>query len=226
MKESRFLDLLNLYIDQQIEPKDAALLEEEILRNPGRRRTYVEYCRMHRACAMVFEQSVAGEGTERADLEEMIERTATRERSWSPFAIAGGFAALAAAIAVMAYVRSGSPEQPDNFASFVPPGVEEVVEIPTMRVASPVTVPAPEMGDLRVFFVQGGSDAGAPAGKAPLAPELAWMNFRLSPLVTSNSQPLLFEPASSSAGRTNSGVLSSAIPPEVATETVGFQFQK
>jgi len=28
MKESRFIELLNLYIDQQISPDDAALLEE------------------------------------------------------------------------------------------------------------------------------------------------------------------------------------------------------
>ena len=34
MKESRFIELLNLYIDQQISPDDAALLEEAILPQP------------------------------------------------------------------------------------------------------------------------------------------------------------------------------------------------
>ncbi len=57
MKDSKFIELLNLYVDQQIEPADAALLEEEILRNPARRRTYQQYCRMHRGCAMLQEQS-------------------------------------------------------------------------------------------------------------------------------------------------------------------------
>jgi len=226
MKESRFLELLNLYVDQQIDPKGAALLEEEILRNPARRRTYVQYCRMHKACALLFEQSVAGEGADRLSaLEEKIEVNLARERSWSPFAIASGFVAIAAAIAVVAYVRSSSPEDPSaNFASNMAQSIrEEAVDIPVMPAPERVTLPAPEMGDLRVFFVRGGSESASPG--APLAPDLAWMNFRLSPLVANTSQPLLFEP-DSSAGRANSRVLSSPNPPEAATETVGFQFQK
>ena len=57
MKDSKFIELLNLYLDQQIEPAEAALLEEEIARNPARRQTYQQYCRMHRACTLMFEQS-------------------------------------------------------------------------------------------------------------------------------------------------------------------------
>ena len=50
MKESKFIELLNLYIDQQISPEDAALLEEAILQNPRRRQIYRQYCRMHKDC--------------------------------------------------------------------------------------------------------------------------------------------------------------------------------
>ncbi|HTZ21127.1 MAG TPA: hypothetical protein VMC06_09615 [Opitutaceae bacterium] len=55
MKESKFIELLNLYIDQEIGPAEAELLEEEIQRDPARRRVYLQYCRMHRASAVLFE---------------------------------------------------------------------------------------------------------------------------------------------------------------------------
>lgn len=56
MKESRFLELLNLYIDQEISPEEAALLEQEIVRSAQRRKVYVQYCRMHRASSILFER--------------------------------------------------------------------------------------------------------------------------------------------------------------------------
>jgi hypothetical protein len=55
MKESRFIELINLYIDRQIGPEEAAELEAEIARSPAHRRTYLQYCRMHRACTLLFE---------------------------------------------------------------------------------------------------------------------------------------------------------------------------
>ena len=63
MKDTKFIELLNLYLDQQIEPADAALLEAEIARNPARRATYQQYCRMHRACTVMFEQSLPSSAT-------------------------------------------------------------------------------------------------------------------------------------------------------------------
>jgi anti-sigma factor RsiW len=59
MKESRFIELINLYIDRQIGPEEAAELEAEIARSPAHRRTYLQYCRMHRACTLLFENSHA-----------------------------------------------------------------------------------------------------------------------------------------------------------------------
>jgi hypothetical protein len=55
MKESKFIELLNLYIDQEITPPEAALLEEEIQHSPERRRVYQQYCRMHRASTLVVD---------------------------------------------------------------------------------------------------------------------------------------------------------------------------
>ncbi|ATC65436.1 hypothetical protein CMV30_16615 [Nibricoccus aquaticus] len=55
MNESRFIELLNLYVDQQLCPQEAAELEAEIQTNPTRHRTYQQYCRMQKACAQLFE---------------------------------------------------------------------------------------------------------------------------------------------------------------------------
>jgi hypothetical protein len=55
MNEPRFIELLNLYVDQQLSPQEAAELEAEIQGSPVRHRTYQQYCRMQKACAQLFE---------------------------------------------------------------------------------------------------------------------------------------------------------------------------
>jgi len=60
MKDSKFIELLNLYVDQEIAPDDAALLEAEIAHNPERRKVYLQYCRMHRASTVLFESFKSG----------------------------------------------------------------------------------------------------------------------------------------------------------------------
>jgi hypothetical protein len=56
MKDKQFLEQLNLYLDGEIDPADAAELEHEILASPARRRIYNDYCRIHRATKLVGEQ--------------------------------------------------------------------------------------------------------------------------------------------------------------------------
>ena len=59
MNDARFIELLNLYIDQELSSEEVGELEQEIAQNPARRRTYEQYCRMHRGCALLFESSRA-----------------------------------------------------------------------------------------------------------------------------------------------------------------------
>jgi hypothetical protein len=62
MKESEFLELLNLYLDHEISPADALRLEQEVMSNPSRRAVYRTYCRMHKACGLLaadFQKEVA-----------------------------------------------------------------------------------------------------------------------------------------------------------------------
>ena len=55
MKDQRFIELLNLYIDRQISPDEAKELEGEIQASPLRQQTYRQYCKMHRATKLVYE---------------------------------------------------------------------------------------------------------------------------------------------------------------------------
>ena len=53
MKDSEFIQLLNLYLDHEISGADAARLESEVQTNAARRQIYQQYCRMHKACRMI-----------------------------------------------------------------------------------------------------------------------------------------------------------------------------
>lgn len=55
MKDARFIELVNLYIDRQISPAETAELELEIQACPRHRRIYQQYCHMHRATKLVYE---------------------------------------------------------------------------------------------------------------------------------------------------------------------------
>ena len=55
MKDNRFIELLNLYVDRQISPAETAELEAEIQSSPRRQKIYREYCQMHRATKLVYE---------------------------------------------------------------------------------------------------------------------------------------------------------------------------
>ena len=55
MKDDRFIELVNLYIDRQITAAETAQLESEIQSNPRRRAEYKQYCQIHRASTLVYE---------------------------------------------------------------------------------------------------------------------------------------------------------------------------
>lgn len=61
MTDRKFTELLNLYLDDEISPEDAAALEREIQRSPERRRLYRRYCQMQRACVMLADRFRAQE---------------------------------------------------------------------------------------------------------------------------------------------------------------------
>jgi hypothetical protein len=107
MKEFKFIELLNLYIDRQISPQDSALLEEEILKDPRRRQTYSQYCRMHRACTLVLEQISARNQAERPAATVLAFET-PRHARWRYYAAGFAAAACVAFVAVRTVLRPGN----------------------------------------------------------------------------------------------------------------------
>ena len=123
MKESRFIELLNLYVDQELSPAEAVELEAEIAAKPARRRTYEQYCRMQRGCAMLFEKVRAnapdyselsrdGAAVERKVLDFPIDRPVRRRSalaSLATFTAWGGGLAAAAAVVAVVLLREPAP---------------------------------------------------------------------------------------------------------------------
>lgn len=114
MNDRRFIELLNLYVDQQIAPSEAAELETEVLRNPTRRRTYDQYCRLQRGCCLLGDgartRAPASHGFVRSlrDAERKI--AAPRRPAWrTTYSGFYGVAAMAACVVVVLVVNRPTP---------------------------------------------------------------------------------------------------------------------
>jgi hypothetical protein len=126
MKESRFIELINLYIDRQIGPEEAAELEAEIARSPSHRRTYLQYCRMHRACTLLFENFHAPATSLNQALtqaESKVTAFPARGYRLARISLGAGLAA-AACVAFMLVNRPASTPAPA-----AKPGVNEVAQV-------------------------------------------------------------------------------------------------
>jgi anti-sigma factor RsiW len=114
MKDARFIELVNLYIDRQISPAETAELEAELQANARRRQIYQQYCRMHRATKLVYESfranaeqpagATTGEPAPIARFEEGLLRKRRHRARW--LYASGSLAAAACFAAVMA-IRTG-----------------------------------------------------------------------------------------------------------------------
>jgi len=99
MKDSKFIELLNLYVDHEITAADAALLEAEIQQNPQRRQIYRQYCKMQKASVLPAE-NFRTEAREPADAGKVVE-FAPRRRSLPGTVYAIGTLAAAACVATV-----------------------------------------------------------------------------------------------------------------------------
>jgi len=101
MKDSEFLELLNLYLDHEITNADAARLEAEVQANPHRRAVYHDYCRMQKACTLLSKDFVD------QPAERKVVGFETRRSAWTPgFFATGGLAVAAACVALVMINRS------------------------------------------------------------------------------------------------------------------------
>lgn len=138
MKDTRFTELINLYIDRQITAAESAELEAEIRDNPARRQAYVEYCRLHRATRLVYEsfRSNAERGQPAARGYARIEKfeQAKRGRRYSWLYAVGGAAAAVACLSVVSLRYAAS-----NATVETP--VVQTAALPAPSVATPDRLP-------------------------------------------------------------------------------------
>lgn len=137
MKESKFIELLNLYVDHEISADDAALLEAEIERNPERRRIYRQYCMVQKACTVI-----AHDFREEAPLSGNVVAFPVR-RSRTPVWMAVGSLAAAACVALVLVTRDGNQ----------PAAISAQDKTPATQNVALATPPAPAPMALRTGVV-------------------------------------------------------------------------
>lgn len=119
MNDRRFIELLNLYLDHQIDPAEAGELESEVMRNPARRRIYDQYCRLQRGCCLLGERersAAPASAVFARSLRSAERKIAAPRRLWWVSAYSGAVAAsaMAACVAVIVVVRNQTPAGPQN----------------------------------------------------------------------------------------------------------------
>ena len=149
MKENRFIELLNLYVDHQIGPEEASELEAEILRSPERRKTYRDYCRMQRACGMLFnrerEQAPASftlekslQETERKIIAFPTRRKTDRGTYTAAFA---GVTAMAACLAIVLLHPGAAPRSDGGQLASAPVVAQSTAPVVQTVILTPRTNP-------------------------------------------------------------------------------------
>jgi anti-sigma factor RsiW len=160
MNDSRFIELLNLYVDREITPAEAAELEAEVQASPQRRRSFNQYCRMDRACTLVLTQGQPAPAPSVAadNVAQLPEQSGTP----SKLIFLGGMLAAAAAIAIVFYQRGAAPA----------PAANPAPVRPASQVAQVASTPVPTGREATVALPFGNrSDSIA----ASVRPSFAWM---------------------------------------------------
>lgn len=251
MKDSEYIELLNLYLDHEISAADAARLEAEVQTNPARRRVYQQYCRMQKACKMV--------GTDfQADTEGTAVATAKKVVAFDPTAIAaeagqrkrvnglytvGTFAAFAACVTIIFVGRNHQRAVSEQAGVATPPAAAVVSVTPrsdekpnvtpgtnaTLHMVSlPPRSHSPLVGD--PLFLTGHTQAEAvrTAAIQQADDQLKWIDaVQLAPLQQRALSEFRFDATLRSESRALGNRSSSAPKPrETAEEMVTFRFGK
>ncbi len=201
MKDSEFIELLNLYLDHEISVADAKRLEAEVQSSPDRHRVYREYCQMQKACVVWAEQSAAAA----SPTDAKVIPFESRRTSWGFGTYAAGVCAAAACVALALVIQSGNGSagtapkaiDPALIASVeivAPIGSEDDVRsvVPSMLALSPRSTEfQPVMVAHNLALARQQREAGA---VATTDARFDWMN-RVQPtaLQRSNAADLIFD---------------------------------
>ncbi len=216
MKESRFIELLNLYVDHQLTPEEASELEREIQRNPQHRHTYQQYCRMQKACTQLFEKERVGAPASSrlakamADADRKVVGAPEPDRSFWFRGVMGTGLAAAAAFAVVLVVKT-NPGSPGNAIS----PASTVVASQDIPAANKATIPtvvavtakqSPERAALPALLPmhKQSSEHVAQALRLQSPAEFQvpewWQSVELRPIRPIGNEQFAFEPRTQPAG--------------------------
>ena len=127
MTHEKFIESLNLYLDGELPPHEAAELEREIAGNLQRRRIYRQYCQMQNACGELAErfreEAAPAPHFRKGAVVEIPQRRAGGEWFRSIALVATG---AAAACAVFVAVRQSSPATSEPDVAAIPPAAAAV----------------------------------------------------------------------------------------------------
>lgn len=140
MRDNRFIELVNLYIDRQITAEETAELEAEMQANPRRRAIYKQYCQLHTATKQVYAGFRAHSATPQAEAPagRVIRAEFARRRRTHWINYAGALAA--AACLAVAFVRYNAASPAKDSPAAAPAPTQVAVAAP---VAPAVVAPAP-----------------------------------------------------------------------------------
>lgn len=201
MKDSEFIELLNLYLDHEITPADAARLEAEVLGNAKRREIYRDYCRIQKGCKLLareFATETAGTAVDGKVVAFETDRVQTRRTGWY---VGGGFAAAAACVALVFVTANRTSEvAPASelvLASTAPVVNGAIAQAPvsaeSLQIARTVALPpSPEVQPAFVNALTLGGAVKSPGSASSLlltsdttdaAAQFAWINsMQLAPV--------------------------------------------
>jgi hypothetical protein len=224
MNEREFIELLNLYVDREIDADDALRLEDEVGANPERRRVYDQYCRMQKACSMLSSDLAEGDG--RAAERRVLEFPAAPARRFRPaFAL---IAAAACVAGVVALKYRGAPASDNSPAVAVAPvsarALPETVDLAT---------PADPMRSVFSARAPSGPAAGPDAkqlfgasGESPTVAQLDWIgDIHLAPVFSGANADLLLAPAAELRPGISDDAANRRLAPE-PSEMTAFRFQR
>jgi len=250
MKESRYIELLNLYVDHQLTSTEAAELEVEVQRSSERRKTYLQYCRMQKACGLLFEADrTLAPKTAAAVI--AIRNPNARRADWTPsifgwggLRVAGYAAAAACAVIVgLRFLPGETPSETssNSLVAAVSPGLEArdaVARVASSSVVStaemefPVDFPAlnAQRSALQpVWFASSlrSKQPGVAEFGTETTADLAWLNQVSLPSVrVPLVEDLRFEARAESLSQPESPVYGGRRPYQGNVEMTAFQFQR
>ena len=116
MRDHRFIELVNLYIDRQISAEETAELEAELQANPRRRAIYKQYCQLHTASKQVYAgfRAESPEAPAQAPGGRVIRADFNRRRRPHWIHYAGGLAAAACLTAAFIRYNADAPAPEAN----------------------------------------------------------------------------------------------------------------